>query len=449
MDKKSLAVITLIAILATSNLYYQLSLGGFFYYEISAISANWGLLLFVILFIGSFLICNYLFSKFIDPLIQSKKKSRYITSTYKFVKISQYTVFAILAAITIQMVMTGQYSVGLFMAVAVISFSVAAFISVYLGIKFFAWYKSNHIFVILLCGISFILLTIGLAGVVVIVGGNVLIEKHPTSTIIPISKETSPEKRETDTAKESSLWNIIIMPSRVAFILYWIANVLLLRNYSEKIGRTKFWTIVSLPLVGFIIVNLIAVLSALVIGTSPFGLLFLTATRVVIVFVILLSGIFFAIMFLTTGRAMQRAGQPHIQDYLNCSAYGVIIFVLSLTIHLGTLLFPPTVLLPWALSGLAAFLVSFGFYSLAVSVSQDIKLRREIRNFVISESKLFKNIGEAEMTIGLEKQVDKIVKEQKDEMDKYTEIKPSLTEEDLKSYMSEVIREVKTSRNKK
>jgi len=146
------------------------------------------------------------------------------------------------------------------------------------------------------------------------------------------------------------------------------------------------------------------------------------------------------------GRAMKLAGQVHIQDYLKCSAYGTVIFVLSLTIHLGTLLYPPAVLIPWAFTGMAAYLISFGYYSLAISVSQDMKLRKSIKNFIISESKLFHNIGTAEMQVKIEHQVSKIVKDQREEMDKQTEIKPSLNEEDLKSYLSEVMQELRESR---
>ena len=446
INKITLSFILLIGILTVSNLYYQLSLGGFLFYSVAEVSSNWALLLFIVLFALSFLICHYILARFVDPLIQRIKKS-FITSTYRIVKTTQYALLALLIAITIQMVLFTQYSAAFFTAIACISFSTAAFIIGYLSIKFFSWYKSNHNFVILICGITFTLLAIGLVAVVIIVGGNLLLEKRINGTVYPLSKEpSSPEKREIDSAKESRLWNIVIMPSRLAFILYWITNVLLLRNYSAKVGRTKFWAIVSLPLIGFVVVNLIVILSTLIIGTSPFGLLFLTVTRIIIVFVILVSGIFFAIMFLTMGKTMKNAGQSHIQDYLRCSAYGIIIFVLSLTIHLGSLLFPPTVLLPWAFAGFASFLVSFGFYSLAISVSQDIKLRKSIKNFVISESTLFDSIGTAEMQVRLEQQVSKIVREQEEEMEKHTEIKPSLTEEDMKSYLSEVIQEVKKSR---
>ena len=52
----------------------------------------------------------------------------------------------------------------------------------------------------------------------------------------------------------------------------------------------------------------------------------------------------------------------------------------------------------------------------------------------------------AQMQLELEQRVTKIVKEQEEEMEKQTEIKPSLTEEDMKSYLNEVVQEVKASK---
>jgi len=40
--------------------------------------------------------------------------------------------------------------------------------------------------------------------------------------------------------------------SRLAFVLYWIATALLLRDYGKKLGKLKFWTIISLPLIAFL-----------------------------------------------------------------------------------------------------------------------------------------------------------------------------------------------------
>ncbi len=75
-----------------------------------------------------------------------------------------------------------------------------------------------------------------------------------------------------------------------------------------------------------------------------------------------------------------------------------------------------------------------------------LKLRKSIKNLVISESRIFDSMAAAEMQSKLLRRVSKIVKEQEEEMEKETEIKPSLMEEDLKGYLSEVITAVKASR---
>src|SRR5262249_41377002 len=40
--------------------------------------------------------------------------------------------------------------------------------------------------------------------------------------------------------------------SILSFILIWVATVLLLRGYSKKLGRSRYWILVSIPLVYFL-----------------------------------------------------------------------------------------------------------------------------------------------------------------------------------------------------
>ena len=100
--------------------------------------------------------------------------------------------------------------------------------------------------------------------------------------------------------------------------------------------------------------------------------------------------------------------------------------------------------------GFGAYLVGPGFYSGSAEfyfqrhLSHSEKL---VRNLVLSESSLFDSMGTAHLQLELQRRVSKIVKEQEEEMDKQSEIQPSLTEEDMKNYLSEVIGEVKQSKN--
>ena len=47
----------------------------------------------------------------------------------------------------------------------------------------------------------------------------------------------------TQNPKALILYQISDTPSRLGFVLYWIATALLLREYSRKLGRLKFWTL--------------------------------------------------------------------------------------------------------------------------------------------------------------------------------------------------------------
>ena len=93
--------------------------------------------------------------------------------------------------------------------------------------------------------------------------------------------------------------------------------------------------------------------------------------------------------------------------------------------------------------GLSAYMVLVGIYSSAVSVSQDIQLRKLIRNYTSTEARLLDSIGYAQMERELEKKVLFLTKEtQKNMKDEYR-IESSMTEDDVKQYLGEVIKEIK------
>jgi hypothetical protein len=76
-------------------------------------------------------------------------------------------------------------------------------------------------------------------------------------------------------------------------------------------------------------------------------------------------------------------------------------------------------------------------------VSEDSKLRQSIRNLAIKESKLLDSIGTAHMEQEIQKRVLEFTKRTQDMMAEETGIKSSMTEDDMKQYLEQVIREVK------
>jgi hypothetical protein len=90
-----------------------------------------------------------------------------------------------------------------------------------------------------------------------------------------------------------------------------------------------------------------------------------------------------------------------------------------------------------------------GIYSSAISVSEDSKLRQSIKNFAIREPRLLDSIGTAQMEREIEKRIIALAKRNQDIMAEETGIQSSLTEEDMKKYLGQVIAEVQKDANDK
>jgi len=83
-----------------------------------------------------------------------------------------------------------------------------------------------------------------------------------------------------------------------------------------------------------------------------------------------------------------------------------------------------------------------GLYLSAVSVSQDMTLRKSIRKSVIEQSKLLHNIGTAEMERQVQKQVLSIATRTSNAIAEETGIQASMNEDEMKDYVELVIREL-------
>jgi hypothetical protein len=91
-------------------------------------------------------------------------------------------------------------------------------------------------------------------------------------------------------------------------------------------------------------------------------------------------------------------------------------------------------------------LLSLGFYSSAVSVSQDIKLRRLILHYVEDRQqqiKFLNTIGTTQEEQEMESKVLAILNESSDLMKEESGIESSISEKELKEYLQLVLKETK------
>jgi hypothetical protein len=232
-----------------------------------------------------------------------------------------------------------------------------------------------------------------------------------------------------------------ILSSIISFMVTWIATILLLRHHSKKLGVAKYWILVTIPLVYFL---------------SQFQPLFLDLlsdyrSSNTIVFNILytlifslskpIGGILFGIAFWIIARSVRYSG---VSDYLMIAGYGVLLFFTSnQATVLINLPYPPFGMPTISFVGLSSYLLFVGICASAVSVAEDSNLRRSIRKLAVKESKLLDSIGAAEMEQEIQKRVIVLSKETARTMSEQTGIETSLSEEDAKEYLHEVLTELK------
>ena len=270
-----------------------------------------------------------------------------------------------------------------------------------------------------------------------------------TTTNELTSKPANIQPEITPVAPYSSVYDIFnsgyVVTSVMSFILTWVATVLLLHNYSRKLGRAKYWILVSIPLVYFLsqfqplFLNVFEPLRL----SEPilFGIvytLFFSAT-------VPAGAILFGIAFWSVARNMSR---NIVKQYMMISAYGMmLLFSSNQASGLALTPYPPFGLTTISFFGLASYLLLIGIYSSAISVAEDSNLRRSIRRFAMKESRLLDSIGMAQMEDEIQKKVITFTKRNQDRMAEETGIQSSLTEEDMKEYLEQVIREVKKDRH--
>ena len=247
----SVVMSILICAIIVDNLLYAFLFGGSL---VKQLTSSFGILLFIIVVAVSYGSALYLLSRFISPLHrQIKTYSSRFNWLYKTLVIAQYASGVLIAIIILELILTSHYYVGLLITATAISFTLSAIIMALSSYRFLSWYKSsNKNAIVLIYGVTFAVTAIGF-GVIISVNSSVILLENPAEVGIGLRSSTLDMSQN---AKALILYQITYTPSRLGFLLYWIATALLLREYSRKLGRLKFWTIISLPLVSFLSASL-------------------------------------------------------------------------------------------------------------------------------------------------------------------------------------------------
>jgi hypothetical protein len=230
--------------------------------------------------------------------------------------------------------------------------------------------------------------------------------------------------------------------SLLSFVFVWVATVALLRQYRNKIGRTRFWVIITIPLIYFLFPfeTYFANFSETMLSGAPviFSVIYIllfSATKQV-------GGVLFSIVFLT---AATKIKQSHLQNSLRIAAIGIAVVFSSLDINsLLYAAYPPYGVLTIMLLPLGSYSLFIGLFASARLASQDKKLRGEFFQSAEKQLAFLQTLGKVQMEKELEKSFKSILKHPsilEESRDDYRR------EENVRELVQEVIDELRSKRN--
>jgi hypothetical protein len=386
-------------------------------------------------FIGIFVVSvltQYFILAFVNYNNKSHKvRTRLLHTIHKIVAIIQYLLAGIILLVILQILLAQQYNTILLELAISISYGLWIVMFSLLTKAFFSWYGSKK---------NLMILTFALSMIAYVVNGslglyNQLDELSKRNLVIKTGDVA------VFSESPSSVDTVYQIASSVSYVLTWIATVMLLRPYIEKFGKVRFWIMMGAPMIYYLI------------EFPLFSLGFFTpsedsnAMTNILIFSLsaVFAGILFGVAFLSIARTLKFGTAA--RNYMVIAAYGFVLFYIAGSAWTSQAAYPPYGLISASFTGLSCYLIYNGLYFSAVSISQDMTLRQSIKKSVMEQSKLLHNIGTAEMENEIQKQLLPVARKVSESMSDKTGIETSMDENDIKSYMQVVLKELRKKPN--
>ena len=392
------------------------------------------ILLSAIAIVGQYYILEYV--KYKSHKIRTK--ARYLDLSHKITTWLQYLIIGDFVVVVAGIVIFSLYPTASLVIVTTVAYGLnIGLMSIFTKI-FFSWYKSNrNSIVVLLYGLSFAVVV--LTSIVFLTASMYRFsDKDPyisPDLEFPITKPKP----------ESPLYllnKIYHYSDIISFALKWIATAFLLYHYSQKMGTTKYWILISLPLIYFL-------------GTylDDFNL-YVPHTKMeefywtlYVTYNSTAGGILFYIGFVVATKHFH--DNWAIRDYLIICGFGFLLFFSAGQTTLSFSPYPPFGFATMSFYGLSTYLILLGLYASAISVSQDIELRKSIKKSTLREAKFLDSMGAAHMEKELMKRMVIKAGEEQKELTKESGVKSSLDEGDISNIVKEVEKDLKEKNRKR
>jgi MFS family permease len=323
------------------------------------------------------------------------------------------------------------YEIWINVVIVSISYGASSVLIIWLALIFFSWYKSSHDRVVFLYFVSMSLIAFHLILTGLFIGAKLNDNQYLVGEYVGSSGDVSG-------GRHQLLNDLYRISSFISFFGIWMTTAILMSSYREKlIGSLKYWIILILPLVYFLITYFYQFfLSNLLVSyfqTDP-----ITVSIIVSAFLSLskpIGGLIFAAAFWNMSRVVGYERKMKLSMVI--AGWGIFfIFSANQAATQIVVPYPPFGITSVTVLNMASFLIVLGIFNSASLVSANNNLRSSLHKHA---SKLLKPIGRAEMEREIQKTVLKISEDK--EIAKISGEEPfEFDKEELRKYLNEVIK---------
>ena len=307
---------------------------------------------------------------------------------HNFIVIYLITISLLIIVLFSEMIIYNSYSIYLIYSLLVITHFTGFYFSVWGTIKFFNWFKSNNDKLLLVYVISFITFIVLIALSLVYTFTEL---GHFNETILPSDLKRTIHVISVNLSEIYPFYRISFF---ITFCSIWVLTAFLLYDYFGRNNRLKFWLILSIPMIFFLIeffpVTLKLLISLYQLNPSLF-LPFYTILSTIITF------IGATMVSITLWLLIRKIPNKSFRNYLVLVTFGLLLVLTSTQeTPFPRFLFPPFGLITILFVGLAIYLLFMGFYSASLHISKDMSLVRNFAN-MIHQYGFFRNIAKSQL----------------------------------------------------
>lgn len=401
------------------------------------VKSSFGLTIFSIFVLvsigGSYMMLRYV-------LNISNSRQGIFPKRYSIFKIIQIVIYLLAGYLLTSILINGTYHVLTLNVIVTLSYGLSIIINLFASLKLFSLFRENKDKFILLFGISFLMLFINNTDSLLLF--NVVLSEKP-STFNMLSKNVFEFGCDSPTTYCFFKENIISFQTYtvlIYFVLFWICSIYLLHHHIYKIGKMKFFILTSLPLILYYFEFVYQYNDLYTISnTLKFSDNTIFAIQIFLVtFFNTLTGILFGISFKSVSNLLKISNM--ISQFLNITSFAIIFFFISANATVAAAGMPPFGIANIIFLPFSSLLLYIGIFNSIRSISNDINVKKYIKNSAYRELKIMGNLAESSNIDEMKTKVFRMSKKYAEELQDKSNVGITSSEDELKDYLDDAIK---------